>query len=117
MELDKELKETMIQSCRDYLTTKKVPYRFITIRNGTPVVIVDDSTFYSILDRNLEGDCIEGRFLAQGENGWSAYVKEDSHSRFKLKDNMTEYQASCFIQGIEYGRKPKTTRFAMGGIS
>lgn len=117
MELDKELKQTMIQSSKDYLRSKKIPYRFITIRNGHPVVIVDNSTFYDIMGRNLEGDCIEGRFLAQGENGWAAYVKEDSESRFRLKEDMTEYQASCFIQGIEYGRKPKTSRFAMGGIS
>lgn len=117
MELDKELKETMIQSSKDYLMTKKIPYRFITIRNGRPVIIVDNSTFYDIMDRNLEGDCIEGRFITQGEKGWAAFVKEDGESKFRLKEDMTEYQASCFIQGIEYGRKPKTTRFAMGELS
>lgn len=117
MELDREIRENIIQTKREYLTEKKIPYRFIVIRGGNPVVIVDDKTFYNIIDRNLEGDAIEGRFLSQGENGWLAYVKEGGKSRFTLKDEMTEYQASCFVQEIEYGRKPKTSRFAMGVIS
>lgn len=117
MELDKELRQSIIQSKRDYLSEKNIPYRLIVIRDGSPVVIVDEKTFFSIIDRNLESDPIEGKFLSQGENGWLAYVKDGGKSRFTLKDNMTEYQASCFVQGIEYGRKPKTSRFAMGVIS
>lgn len=116
MELDREVRDSMIQSSKEYLNDKKIPYRFITIRDGLPVIIVDNETFYGIIDRNLEGDSIEGRFLAQGEKGWSAYVKSDGKSRFTLQENMTEYQASCFIAGIEYGRKKKKTRFAMGVI-
>lgn len=116
MELDKEIKEMMIQAKKDYLTQKNIPYRFIAIRGGSPVVIVDNDTFYKVIDRNLDGDTIEGRFLSQGENGWSAYVRDGEQSRYRLKEDMTEYQASCFIQGIEYGRKPKTSRFAMGVI-
>lgn len=117
MELDREIKQTIIQSKKDYLTQKDIPYRSIAIREGNPIVIVDNTTFYKIIDRNLEGDTIEGRFLSQGENGWSAYVKERGESLYKLKEDMTEYQASCFILGIDYGRKPKTSRFATGVIS
>ena len=117
MELDREIKQTMIESSRQYLKDKSVPYRFITIRSGIPVVILDVKEFYKVIDRNLEGDCIEGRFLSQGENGWNAYIKEGGQSRYNLKEGMTEYQAACYITGTEFGRKPKTTRYAMGVLS
>ena len=116
MELDKELKQSMIDNARSYLDEKSIPYRFITIRRGIPVVIVDIDTFYKIIDRNLEGKGILGRFIAQGENGWSAYMKTDEKTGYQLMENLTEYQASCFITETEYGRKPKLSRYAMGVI-
>ena len=117
MELDREIKQSMIESSKKYLKDKSVPYRFITIRGGLPVVILDIKDFYSVIDRNLDGDCIEGRFLSQGENGWNAYIKEGAQSKYNLMEGMTEYQASCYITGAEFGRKPKTTRYAMGVLS
>ena len=114
MELDKELKQSMIESTRRYLEEKSIPYRFIKIRNGVPVVIVDIETFYSIIDRNLENDGIYGRYLAQGSNGWSAYMRTQSQTRYQMHENLTEYQASCIITETDFGRKPKLTRYAMG---
>lgn len=114
MELDKELKQSMIESTRRYLAEKSIPYRFIKIRNGLPVVIVDIDTFYSIIERNLEDDGIFGRYLAQGEKGWSAYMKTESQTKWQMHENLTEYQASCIITETDFGRKPKLTRYAMG---
>lgn len=116
MELDREIKQSMIDGTRDYLDKKSIPYRFITIRKGLPVVIVDMDTFYKIIDRNLESGGIIGRFIAQGERGWSAYMKTEEKTGYQLMENLTEYQASCFITETEYGRKPKLSRYAMGVI-
>lgn len=116
MELDKEVKRKLIEDTKKYLKKKKVPYRFITIRDGLPVVIVDEDTFYKLLDRSLDGRCITGRFIAQGENGWSAYYSEDEMRSFNLMEGMTEYEASRFVLSQEFGRKPKTSRYA-GGCS
>jgi len=115
MELDTDIKQSLIESSRSYLKEKNIPYRYITIRRGIPVVILDEEVFYQLIDRNLEGDSIQGCFLTQGEQGWSAYKRNDTESRYQLKENLTEYQASCWITDMEYGRKPKLTRYAMGG--
>lgn len=117
MELDKEIKQTIIRESRKYLEGKRIPYRHITIRNGIPVVIVDERVFYNILDKNLDGDRIIGRYIAQGNNGWSAYKRDDAESSFNLKESMTEYQATCWVTDQEFGRKPKTSRYAMGGMA
>ncbi len=116
MELDKEVKKKLIEDTKKYLNKKKVPYRYITIRDGVPVIIVDNDTFYKLLDRTLDGRCIVGRFITQGENGWSAYYSEDEFRKFNLMENMTEYEASRFVLSQEFGRKPKTSRYA-GGCS
>lgn len=116
MELDTDIKQSLIEASRNYLKEKHIPYRFITIRRGIPVVIVSEDVFYQeIINRNLEGDTVKGHFLTQGEKGWSAYKRTDEESRFQLKENLTEYQASCWITDTEYGRKPKLSRYAMGG--
>ena len=114
MELDKELKQSMMESTKRYLEENSIPYRFIKIRNGVPVVIVDIKTFYDIIDRNLGKETIFGRYLAQGEKGWSAYMRTDQQTRWLMHENLTEYQASCIITGTEFGRKPKLSRYAMG---
>ena len=116
MELDKDIKQSLIDTSKSYLKEKGIPYRFIAIRRGTPVVIVDEDTFYQeIIDRSLKGDPVKGCFLTQGERGWAAYKRTDEESRYQLKENLTEYQATCWITDIEYGRKPKLTHYAMGG--
>ena len=114
MELDKELKQSMIESTRRYLEERSIPYRYIKIRAGVPVVIVDIDTFYSIIDRNLGEGGIYGRYLAQGEKGWSAYMKTESQTHYQIHENLTEYEASCIITDKQYGRKPRFTRYVMG---
>ena len=110
MQLDIEIKRTMIQSSKDYLSQASIPYRSIVIRRGIPVVIVDAETFEEILDRKMDG-----YYMAQSERGWSAYKKSDNELYPQYRENMTEYQASCWITDTEFGRKPKLTRYSMGG--
>ena len=109
MELDIEIKRTMIQSSKDYLSQASIPYRCIVIRRGIPVVIVDAQTFDVLLDRK-----VDGHYMAQCGKTWSAYKKTDEQLKPQYVENMTEYQASCWITDTEYGRKPKLTRYATG---
>lgn len=113
MELDKELKQSMIESTRRYLEEESIPYRFIKIRNGVPVVIVDMDTFHSIIYLKLRNR-IYGRYLAQGNNGWAVFMRTQAHPCYQMHENLTEYQASCIVTETEYGRKTKSSRYAMG---
>ena len=117
MELDKEVKRMLIDDTKAYLTKNRIPYRYITIRDGLPVIIVDYNTFDRILNGDKNGGKIVGRFIAQGERGWSGYCCEDGLAKYNIREKMTEYQATCFVIGQQFGRKPRTTRFATGVIS
>ena len=117
MELDKEVKRMLIEDTKAYLTENRIPYRFITIRDGLPVTIVDYEIFNRILNGDRNGGKVIGRFIAQHQTGWSGYCCEDGMARFNIREKMTEYQATCFVIGQEFGRKPKTSRFATGVIS
>lgn len=112
MELDRELKDRIMDNMRSYLEDNNIPYRSITIRDGKPIVIVSNDILYRLMDTGLDDKRINGRFIAQGENGWAAYVSTDGAISYNFAENLTEYQASRFALGIDYGRKPKLSRYA-----
>ena len=116
MELDKEIKRTLINDTKDYLKKHKIHYRYITVRGDMPVVVVDYDTFVNLLSGTADGGRIIGRFIAQTDNGWSAYISEDEYSNYRFCEKLTEYQATCFVIGQQFGRKPKMSRFA-GGVA
>lgn len=114
MKLDNEVKRQLRESTRDYLNSMGIEYDTIAIRDGEPIVIVSDAVFHRIVDGAINN--VYGKFLMKEERGWSAYVKTPSMKRCQFREMMTEYQATRFVLGLEYGRKERITRYT-GGIS
>ena len=113
MLLDEEIRETLVASTKRYLETLRIPFRFIKIRSGHPIVIVDRDTLYDIVDRSLTGHPIEGRYLAQGERGWIVYAESEDVSRRDFSERLSEVSATRYALGEDIGRTPKRGRYAM----
>lgn len=115
MKLDQDVQKRIVTSTKAYLKKNNVTFRFIKVRSGRPVVIVDRETLYDIVDRSIvRGRPILGRYLAQGEKGWLAVVHEQGKDpRRDLSEKLTEVTATKFVLGEPIGHGPRRGRYVM----
>lgn len=113
MLLDEDVRTILVNKTRKYLKKMGIPFRFIKIRAGHPIVIVDRDVLYEIKDRSLTGTRITGRYLAQGEKGWIVYADTDALYKMDFSEKLSEVNATRLVLGEEIGRTPKRGRYAM----
>ena len=113
MLLDEDVRTILVNKTRKYLKKMGIPVRFIKIRSGHPIVIVDRDVLYEIKDRSLTGTRITGRYLAQGEKGWIVYADTDALYKMDFSEKLSEVNATRLVLGEEIGRTPKRGRYAM----
>lgn len=113
MRLDDDVRVRIVNRERRYLEDCNIPFNFIKVRDGHPIVIVDANTLYNIYHRHLYGETITGRFIALGEKGWIAYCHTEGEPRINLSEKLTEVNATRFVLGETIGHAPRRGRYAM----
>ncbi len=113
MKLDEDVRVRIVDREKNYLRENNVPFRFIKVRGGYPIIIVESDILYDIYDRHLFGDTLNGRYIAQSEKGWIAYCHIDGQTRINLSEKLTEVNATRFVLGETIGHAPRRGRYAM----
>lgn len=113
MRLDDDVRVRIVDREKRYLRENNIPFRFIKVRGGHPIVIVESDILYDIYNRHLYGSTLTGRFIAQGEKGWIAYCHTEGEPRINLSEKLTEVNATRFVLGETIGHAPRRGRYAM----
>ena len=92
------------------LNSLGIPYQFIHVSDGKPVVIVDKMTMNHIITARKSGTDLEGLFICNlGEKQWAASAILNGQHVFSK--NLTECKAYRTVLGYSVGHYTRNTRY------
>lgn len=97
------------QAMSVYLETKGIEHTHIKERAGQIIVIVPIETLSKLLERMLNGDIIDGKFMAQvGQN----YTALTYYGKICYETGLSEMNCTRYLLGEVIGRKRISSRYA-----
>lgn len=109
MRLDNDVKKRIIDRTKRYLKKNGIPYKYVKVRNGQSLIIVEKHVMDDIVTKGTA----KGRYMAETDKGWTVYVNDGKLVLVDTTEKLSEVNATRYALGDTIGHTPRKYRYMM----